>query len=1751
MCIAEHVQDNQRYASSSSHDTRSSTRQDSARSSPCVSQQGYEPNALTSLLNTLLDALVEYPHPTPSPSQSTVSLASEMSATTTATEVESTSVLGLVPSPPPASGAIGAAAPFAPALTTPAADASSLGASVPLPLVTAAAGNTSSGATMADPSAGSTSATHHTDVHYASISRGAQMRGHAEHRAHLSSAVRGGQVNNDPLAYMDRPETAECEDDEFDSASHSRAPSPHRSHPDRGDTPNTAIHISTPAPLGQGALESASQQVRRLRNDIDSFASDTEQQAQLMSQDLLRRLESDGRTSPSLDEQHVLETRVQQLYEGAERRITSMRLRVQELEQLTAQAQQLSPHAPSRVPPKPRVTPLPTFSQYVAQRENRHSPAAATVPHQRTPTPLEQKHQPLRGASVHQSPYESVATTAVADPRSYSLMQYVLPTPFSVRTAVPQDYHQPIHPNIASQPLRPNPHYQPYASRPLEFAETFGHIPILPPMHNYGHAPILPPFSHYDQFGRDELYRGGYPQAPHGGGGGGGGSGGDGGGGPGRGSGAPPTLPYQPYQPAPQGPPAGGGGPPPAGPPAAALAPPAQPRRDEVLPTTSLDIDKASKVPKYSKKIGFENWHGAFSNFCSHHGVAEVLNRGSDFVDVPDRYEQLTPEERAIGAAQGRLKVVETDDTRGRFILDIARMSFAWQSLYHAFSDEPDILATITQVPSPNAFAAWTKVQTMLRPQTFFTGQLAETEFSTLEQQKNERMEVYVGRVGSAINRMTATIGEPSEYRKVYQFIRGISTFSQSRKEMLLQNAHLGYAAATNQAIQFEQQDRLATVQNRGKNPQGNHVDKHDAKCHNCGEAGHFIANCPKPKKPKGNTPGKQSKPSGKTNGNKQSGNKPTAPKDGGKMPHTPNATCGWCKSPGHTEAQCQQKASGRAKKTDALPVPGPVGNHVSLIDIMPSSSAAGVVPAFFSSHDDIVIDMILDTGATDSMFCSSVSMTDAKVLNTKGISTAGRDVLASPTQGDVRLYSGTGHVFNILGAYQHAFLNKNLLSVSQLVHLPSISKVVFDADGGRVFDSDGNVVLHAEEENGLYRVSLIQRGSGGSTGSLHAKVSDHDLYGRWHERLGHPGQQAMQRLITSGAVQGLEGVPVNKELKCSSCVEGKLARKPHSHQTPQEFLASAPLDRVHADLHGPLQQPTMEDYFYVLVIVDEYTGYNWLYLLKSKEGDQVRSHLMRWTELITRSYGKPPMEFHTDRGGEFINIELVNWWASRGTKDTTTMPYDPEHNGKAERLNRTLYETGRTSMIACQAPKVLWGYFVLAAGFIRNYTHCPRNGVKTARQLMLNLDSPSSVAFMHPLGCTVRVKLEPRERQHKYDSLTEPCALVGYLDKSGYRCMSAEGKVRDSRNVVFDDTDFEVMRRIREHVQATDDADEEDDFEFFGSLADRNELKLFQQMQKDQSDADRSILPSHEEEKTASPLIPSRPVRTRRPVMRYGMADPNDIGQALLVSMATDLEYLEDQLTLHAFGNEALDAAAEAQMARIKAGGSHLSAPPAARLAPAPAPANAPPAPAAAPLARKSKRKQAAPVAAQPPAKGAAIPDDARIAIDNVTKNFPYPLDRKKTNKHGAIVTPSQRCVGTTRKGMRCTAKTRNAHLCWNHLRSEMGLRIKPSAIGGRGLFATRDLAAGEEVSKYTGDILDSADIPNLRYPAHGGSLYVFGIRGGKELDAARTNTAPGRFVNDSHGKPHLSNNCDWRVNDRTKTVRIITTKPVKAGEE
>nr|GFC17212.1 hypothetical protein [Tanacetum cinerariifolium] len=88
--------------------------------------------------------------------------------------------------------------------------------------------------------------------------------------------------------------------------------------------------------------------------------------------------------------------------------------------------------------------------------------------------------------------------------------------------------------------------------------------------------------------------------------------------------------------------------------------------------------------------------------------------------------------------------------------------------------------------------------------------------------------------------------------------------------------------------------------------------------------------------------------------------------------------------------------------------------------------------------------------------------------------------------------------------------------------------------------------------------------------------------------------------LYTIALKEGLPKMKFKKDHLCSTCEQGKIHRKHHKSKTA--FPSNKPLYLLHMDLCGPIRVQSINGKQYVLVVVDDYSWYTWVFFLHSKD---------------------------------------------------------------------------------------------------------------------------------------------------------------------------------------------------------------------------------------------------------------------------------------------------------------------------------------------------------------------------------------------------------------------------------------------------------------------------------------------------------------------------------------------------------------------
>ena len=148
----------------------------------------------------------------------------------------------------------------------------------------------------------------------------------------------------------------------------------------------------------------------------------------------------------------------------------------------------------------------------------------------------------------------------------------------------------------------------------------------------------------------------------------------------------------------------------------------------------------------------------------------------------------------------------------------------------------------------------------------------------------------------------------------------------------------------------------------------------------------------------------------------------------------------------------------------------------------------------------------------------------------------------------------------------------------------------------------------------------------------------------------------------------------------------------------------------------GPARVQSLGGKKYILVVVDDFTRYTWVVLLKDKaEALEKIIHLCKKLQVdknivITR--------IKSDHRREFENTKLATFCNDQGIHQEFSSPKTPQQNGIVEQKNRVVQEMARVMLHNKKLPKSFWGQAVNIACHTLNRVYFIPDSKKTPYEL-------------------------------------------------------------------------------------------------------------------------------------------------------------------------------------------------------------------------------------------------------------------------------------------------------------------------------------------------------------------------------------------------------------------------------------------------
>ena len=552
-----------------------------------------------------------------------------------------------------------------------------------------------------------------------------------------------------------------------------------------------------------------------------------------------------------------------------------------------------------------------------------------------------------------------------------------------------------------------------------------------------------------------------------------------------------------------------------------------------------------------------------------------------------------------------------------------------------------------------------------------------------------------------------------------------------------------------------------------------------------------------------------------------------------GKKPWIrPVGPCFRCGEMGHIKMNCSYRP------TTSVPQTGHHAKQMTHNNV--DNDGNGLFAVVHGAHyaKSIASDVwIVDSGASRHMTHNAEALSDYEQFKV-----AEPVILGNGSRCDAK-GCGTVVLKFIAGDSVKEFIIKNVLYVPQLAHnFYSVSaavsngcNVVFTNSECVIRNSNGEAIAKGVKEGKLYQLK--------TTCTSHVCDFADAQIDLWHRRLGHASSQRLKEAVGKDMVKGVATFKGKQLSFCESCVMAKQHRK--SFTSKDEIESKNHLDLVHTDVCGPMSLQSFGGAKYFITFIDDYSRCCQVYFMKHKS--EALEKFKLFEAAATNECGTTIKAIRSDNGGEYISEEFKAYLRTNGIAHDPTIPYTPEQNGVAERMNRTLQEMAIAQISHAGLSNQFWAEAVRTAAFIRNRMPVSLLNVTPFERWY---GKKPNLKNMKVFGCAAYA-LNPAQLRKKFDPKSTKLRFIGYEKGShGYRLWNPTKRtLLVRRDVIFNENDFCITAGSSK-VSAPADVEKSDESE----AEDNGDVTEIGQQDSVPGDVERT-----------------RPVRARREPKRFG----------------------------------------------------------------------------------------------------------------------------------------------------------------------------------------------------------------------------------------------------------------------------------------
>ena len=184
----------------------------------------------------------------------------------------------------------------------------------------------------------------------------------------------------------------------------------------------------------------------------------------------------------------------------------------------------------------------------------------------------------------------------------------------------------------------------------------------------------------------------------------------------------------------------------------------------------------------------------------------------------------------------------------------------------------------------------------------------------------------------------------------------------------------------------------------------------------------------------------------------------------------------------------------------------------------------------------------------------------------------------------------------------------------------------------------------------------------------------------QWHQRLGHPGPDALEHLVNCSEGVRLQGPST---VQYNACGTSKIKRQ---MRRKLRTFYEGPAERLAIDFYD--YEEGLGDYSSLMLITDRWSGFIWDYYLQDCTALSIIAAIDSLFKILSRQYKVTPKVVECDNEIMQVKPQVSAWLVDKGIRIEPSAPQTQEQNGGAERSGGVIKEKSQAMRASTKFPR-------------------------------------------------------------------------------------------------------------------------------------------------------------------------------------------------------------------------------------------------------------------------------------------------------------------------------------------------------------------------------------------------------------------------------------------------------------------------------